>query len=272
MFTLLAMGALTVAISNPAAADGPCTSPEYVTELGNCVTGLTDPSPDAFQAQQDADKDAAYAIEYAALIDQGGGGGGGGGGEFQMTSVQNLTIYKEGEGNGNKYWTCGPSATRNMVSAMWKSYYGSYHDLGEHQYEVWEDTTPAGTSAWNVKVTLNTHFGGMGHWRLHKATDRDDYLTHVAVNTLQFHQPVIVSIDTEFLSFWNGHHAGHFDFDYGWDSTDPAHRQIAIGEEWDPIFLFGSSSYGNPYGHHPNEALVNAFDAENNTSYHKMIT
>lgn len=51
---------------------------------------------------------------------------------------------------------------------------------------------------------------------------------------------------------------------------DPDHRFIYVAEEWDPIYIYGSSSYGNPYGKHK-EPLINAFQAEDLTSFHKMV-
>ena len=47
-------------------------------------------------------------------------------------------------------------------------------------------------------------------------------------------------------------------------------RPVYVAEVWDPIYIYGASSYGNPYGRHM-EPLVNAFNAENNTSFHKMV-
>ena len=43
-----------------------------------------------------------------------------------------------------------------------------------------------------------------------------------------------------------------------------------IAEEWDSIFIYGSSSCGNPYGKH-GELLAHAYNAQNNASYHKMV-
>jgi hypothetical protein len=77
-------------------------------------------------------------------------------------------------------------------------------------------------------------------------------------------------VDTEELSFFNGKALNHFDFDSGWESTDSTARWIYIGEEWDPIYISGASSYGNPYGKHK-ENLANAFRAENKTSTHKLV-
>ena len=59
-------------------------------------------------------------------------------------------------------------------------------------------------------------------------------------------------------------------FDYGWDSTDSTGRWIYIGEEWDPIYFYGASSHGNPYGKHK-ASLANAFRAEDKTSFHKLV-
>lgn len=126
-----------------------------------------------------------------------------------------------------------------------------------------------GTAVGNIAAAMNNHLS-YGSWVAYKATDKDDYLAHVAVNTYQYHQSVIANVDTEELSFFDNHALNHFDFDYGWDSRDSTARWIYIGEEWDPIYIYGSSSYGNPYGKHK-ESLANSFRAEDKTSYHKLV-
>jgi hypothetical protein len=239
----------------------------------------TDPLT-AAQVQQLADKAAAYAAaEATGVLGKHSRAAGpysnpccdGGGSNWKMSEVANMDIWKEGQGNNKAHWTCGPSATRNMVAAMYKHRDGYYNDFGEAQFATWEGTTEQdGTAVGNVAAALNNHFSSFGSWVTHKATDRDDYLIKVAVDTYDYHQSVIVNIDTEELSFWNGHALNHYDFDYGWDTTDSSHRYIYIAEEWDPIFIYGSSTYGNPYGKHK-ELLVNAYQAENKTSYHKMV-
>lgn len=247
---------------------------DQMTETGVCTDSeVVTLTPD--QQAQLAAKDAGYQDLYQQIVNQESDSSspccGGGGGSYQMPEVVNMTIFKEGEGNNGAYWTCGPSATRNMVAAMWKHKYGAYKDFGEHQFEVWEHTTRDGTSSAEIRDALNAHFSQFGSWITYRPPDRDHYLSSVATDTYQYHQPVIVNVQTGRLPFWNGHSVGHFDIDYGWDSTDPAHRYISIGEEWDPIYLFGHSDYGNPYGKHPNTMLLDAFQAEDVVSYHYMI-
>ncbi|HEX6921385.1 MAG TPA: hypothetical protein VF314_14270 [Actinomycetes bacterium] len=52
----------------------------------------------------------------------------------------------------------------------------------------------------------------------------------------------------------------HFSFAYGRDSSGTVDKC----EEGDPIYIYGSSSYGSPYGKH-NEPLTNAYKANINS-------
>lgn len=71
-----------------------------------------------------------------------------------------MKIFYEGEGNGDKTYTCGPSATRNMIY----NFLGI--DYGEYQFQVWEDTSRYyGTNINNIVSTLNNHFSSYGGWR-----------------------------------------------------------------------------------------------------------
>ena len=56
-------------------------------------------------------------------------------------------------------------------------------------------------------------------------------------------------VATEYLSFCNGKALSHFDTIYGY-KLQGASAAVYIGEEWDPIYIYGGSSYGNPYGYH----------------------
>jgi hypothetical protein len=47
-----------------------------------------------------------------------------------------MTIFKEGQDDGKKNYTCGPAATRNMAYAMEKYYTGAYQDFGEAQFVI----------------------------------------------------------------------------------------------------------------------------------------
>lgn len=55
----------------------------------------------------------------------------------------------------------------------------------------------------------------------------------------------------------------HFSFAYGRDSSGTVEK-LRIGEEGDPIYIYGSSSYGDPYGKH-HEALAKAYKANINS-------
>ncbi|HEX2893771.1 MAG TPA: hypothetical protein VHO29_07185 [Marmoricola sp.] len=245
---------------------------------GACSAPIKENSPTAFQRDQRSAKAADVARIYRSLhnaptssagvtpdttVDPGGGGT-----DYKLPEVANMTIYKEGQGNSKKSYTCGPSATRNMVAAMYKHRDGAYNDFGEHQFELWEGTTTSGTSRANVAAALNNHFSSFGHWVTTRPADRDEYLSYVISDT-QYHQSVIANIDTEELSFFNGKALNHFDFVYGYDTTAST-RYLYIGEEWDPIFIYGSSSYGNPYGKHK-EVLAHAYNAVIKTSIHGIV-
>jgi hypothetical protein len=270
------------AAAGAASQKGSCAA-DLTTEQGACVAPVDRVPLTAGQKQQRADKEKKYVefrkheAEYAARYKKSDGitpnyvpPEDNSGGDYKLPEVSNMYIWKEGEGNGKKSYTCGPSATRNMIGAMYQHRDGYYKDYGENTIAGWEGTTTSGTAVGNIAAALNNHVSSFGSWVTHKATDRDDYLSKVAVDTYSYHQSVIVNVDTEKYSFFNDKPLNHFDFTYGWDSTDPDHRFIYVAEEWDPIYIYGSSSYGNPYGKHK-EPLINAFQAEDLTSFHKMV-
>jgi hypothetical protein len=274
-----------ITVAGPAqAAKGGSTCPDDLrTEAGTCAAPIDAAPLTAANKQERADKEAAVAAfrehekQHAAAQKANGGTvtpyvippDDQSGSDYRIPAVVNMTIWKEGQGNGKKSYTCGPAATRNVVNAMNMDRYGEYRDLGEAQWATWEGTTTDGTAVGNIAAAMNNHLS-YGSWVAYKATDKDDYLAHVAVNTYQYHQSVIANVDTEELSFFDNHALNHFDFDYGWDSRDSTARWIYIGEEWDPIYIYGSSSYGNPYGKHK-ESLANSFRAEDKTSFHKLV-
>ena len=253
-------------------------SADLALDSGECSIAITEHAPTDFQRNQKLDKASDVARLYRSLqasqssprrithrstVDPGGGGS-----DYKLPEVANMTIYKEGQGNGKKSYTCGPSATRNMVAAMYKHRDGEYKDFGEDQFDTWEGTTTDGTSRANVAAALNNHFASFGHWITTRPADRTEYLSYV-ISDSQYHQSVIANIDTEELSFFNDKALNHFDFVYGYDNTETT-RYVYIGEEWDPIFIYGSSSYGNPYGHHK-EVLAHAFSAVDKTSIHGIV-
>ncbi|MGI8612908.1 MAG: hypothetical protein ACR2KL_03005, partial [Nocardioidaceae bacterium] len=67
------------------------------------------------------------------------------------------------------------------------------------QFVTREGTTRDGTSAAGMAAALNSHSAQFGAWRLARPNNRDAYLSHVAVDTYQYHQPVIVGVDTQWL-------------------------------------------------------------------------
>lgn len=184
-------------------------------------------------------------------------GGEGNGSDYAMAAAANMTILRQQTDH-----TCGPASLRNMVRVMNKVRNGEYNAPTEETLATWTATEPGGTAIGNIKAALNVHFGRFGHWRLADPPDRQAYLARIAVDTYQYKQPLIQGVDTQYLRYYNGKQLNHFTFLYGFDTEqgDGQPNMVYIGDVFDPIFLYGSSNYGNPYGHHK-EQLDNSFRA-----------
>ena len=264
----------------PVQAPGVSSCPDgYATEAGTCAEPV---SQVPLTAAQQAQVQAKLAGAAAATQPEASGGTGGavaynlpapdgGSYDFKMSEIANMTIYKEGQGNGKKSYTCGPSATRNMVAAMYKHRDGAYKDFGEAQFATWEGTTTSGTARANIAAALNNHFSSFGSWTTSRPSSKDSLLGTIIADTKAFHQAVILNVDTEEYSFFNGKALNHFDFAYGFDNTGATTDYIYVGEEWDPIYIYGSSSYGNPYGKHK-EALGHVYQAVVKSSIHGIVS
>ena len=88
-------------------------------------------------------------------------------------------------------------------------------------------------------------------------------------DTLSKGRPTIMNVSTGALSFWNGKNLGHFDFVYGFDKTSSP-KHLYFGEDWDPEFIYGSSSDGNPYGKHI-DSLADGYTAVTSSSIHGIV-
>lgn len=247
---------------------------DLMLDDGECATPVPQNQLTDFQLDQQAAKDAAVAETYQSLTEAASSQSlattaAVAAKNYVLPEVANMTIWREGEGNGKKTYTCGPAATRNVVGAMYDSYYQYYKDFGEHQFEIWEGTTTAGTARANVATALNNNFPGWGSWRTYRPTDKTAYLSQVIVN-VGYHQSVIANVDTEEYSFWNHHALNHFDFVYGYDNTGST-KYLYVAEEFDVAFSYGHElGYGNPYGRHK-EVLSKAYQAVIKTSYHGIV-
>ena len=287
---LLAATLAAAALAGPAtqapAAHAAACAEGYTTEDGSCAAPVPSVPLTAEQLSQRADKAAQVKAFVQAAHDKKAAGKPGpaatsqpgslpapDGGlyNFAMPEVSNMYIWKEGEGNGKKSYTCGPAATRNMVAAMWAHRYGNYQDYGEAQFASWEGTTTSGTSRANIAAALNNHFSQFGSWTTIRPSDKGQLLGLIAVDTRTYYQPVILNVDTEEYSWWNNKALDHFDFAYGFDNTGST-DYVKVAEEWDPIYIYGSSSYGNPYGRHPLTTLASAYRAVTKTSIHGIVS
>jgi hypothetical protein len=81
---------------------------------------------------------------------------------------------------------------------------------------------------------------------------------------------VIFNVQTQYLYFWNGHNARHYDMAYGYGASK---NEVRISEEWDPVYVGGSlDSYGgkNPYGAHQINANQ-VYNAVHFSPTHKLV-
>lgn len=274
--------ALIVSVLLPPSASSAaeCSQSNY-TEAGTCAPVQDDPPLTADQRIEQAGKDAALAAldgapsaagstgSSARLSSTNPGDGASTPLSYNLPEVVNMRIFREGEGNGKKSYTCGPSATRNMVAAMYKRRLGIYRDFTEQQFAEWELTDTSGTSRANVMKALNLHFSSYGHWTTSRPATATDYFNAVKVDTYSYHQSVIANVDTEELTFFGDHALNHFDFVYGY-ALDGSTHYLSIAEEWDPVYIYGSASY-QPYGKHK-ERLTYAFNAISKTLIHGIVS
>lgn len=277
-----AIAAFVGPISHAPAAHAAGCAEGYTTEDGSCAAPVAQAPLTESQLAQRADKaKAVKAFENANNTRKTSGGTtsspasipapDGGSYNYAIPEVANMYIWKEGEGNGKKSYTCGPAATRNMVAAMYASHGQGYVDFGEAQFASWEGTTTSGTSRANVAAALNNHFSQFGSWATSRPSSKDSLLGKVAVDTRTYHQSVILNVNTGEYNWWNGKSLGHFDFAYGFDNTGST-DYVKVAEEWDPIYIYGSSSYGNPYGRHPMTPLADAYRAVTSDSIHGIVS
>jgi len=168
------------------------------------------------------------------------------------------TPFYEGQGNAGKEYTCGPSATRNMVYAM------TGQDFGEFQFEQWEGTSSStGTATGNIMSTLNGHFSNWDTWTLETPSSPQQLVSYVATDTYQAKHGVVMNVQTHALSFWNGAFTRHYDLAYGYNSGASS---VAISEEWNH-----PANGGIPYGLHPNEPAINVFEAIHTSPSHQIV-
>lgn len=182
-------------------------------------------------------------------------------GNAVYTNLATVGLYREGEGNGWKWYTCGPSATRNMVHA----YNGT--NYAEDTIAGWEATTSSGTSTDNITKAMNAHIGG-SVWYTKVPVSSSDYLTYVKGDT-NLNQSITQNQATQWLPFWNGHAAGHFNNAYGYN-TGTSPNSVYVAEEWDPTVNGAGGSYGNPYGYHLVD-LNSAYNATHNSLSRALV-
>lgn len=197
---------------------------------------------------------------------------------YALPEVAHLRLYREGEGNGGLRYTCGPSAMRNMLAALYKRKTGRYRDFGERRLMGWAGTTRVGTSRWNIAVGLNNHVPGFGYWETLRPHGAEDYLAWVVTSTNLLGRAVIADIDTKSLDYFHGHNLHHFNIVYGYDKRRDhrGHQRLLVGEEWSRRYFWktdrrtGKRLYFNPYGKHW-VPLDHAYTAVSSSQIHGIV-
>ncbi len=263
---VLAIGLLAIPAGMASAAE-PAVSGDSITSTGAGGIGPNAYTPPAaLRSYLDAKVAAAHAVsaQLRARVANGVSPDCSGPAGCAPTSysLPNLALHKEGEGDGKKSYTCGPAATRNMVQTMTGA------DHTEATFASWEHTTQAnGTYIGDIAAALNNHFSDWGGWDYYYMSSAVDLEGYVISDTSHYHQGVIEHIDTEYLSFFNHKKLGHYDLIYGYSASGAT---INIAEEWDPVYIYGSSSYGDPYGTH-GEAVSNVYNAIHNSNSGSIV-
>jgi hypothetical protein len=167
-------------------------------------------------------------------------------------TVTSHGILWEGEGNIDpttgrpKYYTCGPASARNVIWDLTNS------DYGEAYFESLLHTTRSGTVVRDMDNYLNARFTAY-QWTDYLPSSASVVLGEVISDTYQYRYLPMQGLNTASLIYFNHKSLSHIDFDYGYNGGS-----VYMAEEWNPIKVFGSSSYGNPYGFHL-ETATNLF-------------
>ncbi|HEY4267291.1 MAG TPA: hypothetical protein VGM94_03770 [Galbitalea sp.] len=268
---IVALGAPAYAGSkaSDSAARASC-APDLVTEDGTCVRRL--PSPPLTKADRQDLARTNTEIANLGSTDRSSTWSG----TNVLPEVEQMHLLKEGQGDGGAWWTCGPSATRNLVSAMYKRLTGSYKDFGEQKIGAMEGTTHHGTARANVASALNKYFPRTKHfgpWITTRPSNAAMYFHTVAVTVDLKLRPLIANIDTEYLSYFgqsDGNGLDHFNLVYGSRTTTDGKVYLRVAEEWDPHRAYGMYANSAPYGKYW-VPLSQAFNAINHTSIHGIV-
>lgn len=174
-------------------------------------------------------------------------------------------IFYEGQGNNGAYWTCGPSATRNIVAGM------TGRDYGEGTIATWEGTTQSnGTYIGNISGTLNSKFGSSGtlyhgaSWGISKPASATDLRADVYADENSSHpHGTILGVKTNYYPFWGGYSADHYDTASGYDYRTS--YTVTIAEEYNR-----SHNGVDPYGFHTVDS-TQAYAAVNHSPPQELV-
>ena len=272
---VLAMTITTFAGVDPATAS-PCPH-DLVTEKGHCAHRLAQHPLTASQKKARDERAAAYE-ETARESSQRSGARSQVvpkdpsplPSKFVLPELEHMRIYREGEGNGNKKYTCGPSATRNVLAGLYKRRTGRYKDFGEAAIARWELTDRTGTARANIATGLNNNGPGFVYWQTVRPRYTTDYMNWIRSSTGRLGHAVIANVDTGYLTFFHGTSLMHFDFVYGYDLISTSTDRVRVGEEWSRDYKTDAGHPFNPYGKHW-EPLKTAYLAMHSLPMHGIV-
>jgi hypothetical protein len=118
----------------------------------------------------------------------------------------------------------------------------THHDYGEGYFETLLHTTRSGTVVRDMDNYIDRTFTQYDFVD-YLPSNATSVLAVIEADTWKYGYLPMQGLNTSVLPGFANRSLGHIDFDYGYNGG-----QVYMGEEWNPVKVYGSSSY-NPYGH-----------------------
>jgi hypothetical protein len=141
--------------------------------------------------------------------------------------------------NQTKSYYCGPASSHNVLGSMGVSV--SQATLAADEDTEMYHATPVDL----IPKAMNMH-QNQDKFGVVVAQSPGDLMAHVQWDVWYQDHSLVLYVDPFAFPRWNGHHTGHYDVAYRYDTRNLGH--IKIAEEWDPNALGIYTSYGDPYG------------------------
>ncbi len=126
-----------------------------------------------------------------------------------------------------KSYTCGPSATRNLIRAM------TGYDETETRLAALMGTDPyVGTYIHRIADTLNTRYYNHDYFSLNTPTSPDGLLASTKNIVGNAGHGMVANVQAGYLWYWQGQWATHYNLIYGWNG-----QNVYVFEEYNPARL-----------------------------------